>query len=273
MLFLKRSGLITGIILLLAVVIAGYLTSPVLAQEDVDQEKLDRGAQMYQENCAVCHGSDGQGRVGATLNQNWPSIRPDLTVKSIITNGIPGTLMPAWSVVNGGPLSETQIDDLVYFILSWQNGLPPSVNLPSPTPRPPIQPIPGVEGDPNRGGVLYDENCAVCHGSNGQGRIGASLSDNWPSIRPDLSVKNIIVTGIQGSQMPAWSTSNGGPLSEDDINDITAFVLTLSEPEGSSAVEPTPAPQSTQPGVSWFIWIGAIVVVIAVGIYLSTRKK
>ncbi len=37
----------------------------------------------------------------------------------------------------------------------------------------------GGTGDPKRGGELYVENCAMCHGIDGQGRIGASL-DSFP---------------------------------------------------------------------------------------------
>ncbi|NOZ26908.1 MAG: c-type cytochrome [Chloroflexi bacterium] len=42
------------------------------------QAELELGARLYAENCAVCHGPNGEGRVGATLAKNWPSIRADL---------------------------------------------------------------------------------------------------------------------------------------------------------------------------------------------------
>lgn len=193
-------------------------------------ERLLQGAQLYAENCAVCHGAEGQGRVGATLAKDWPSIRPDLTVRTIIANGVQGSPMPAWGQTNGGPLTEAEIDALVEYILSWQTGGAPRYTpAATATLRPPFTPPPNVEGDPNRGAVLFDQNCTVCHGPNGEGRIGAPLAKAWPSIRPDLSVRAVISNGVKGSPMPAWSQANGGPLSEQDINDLTAFILALGE--------------------------------------------
>jgi len=66
----------------------------------------------------MCHGANGEGRIGATLSKDWPSIRPELTVRAIIEAGVPGTVMPAWSQKNGGKLDYWQIDALVYYILS-----------------------------------------------------------------------------------------------------------------------------------------------------------
>jgi mono/diheme cytochrome c family protein len=271
---IKRSAWFLAVLFILGAVSLYFSAFLVRAQEEIDQEKLDRGARLYQENCAVCHGPDGEGRVGATLARNWPSIRPDLTVQNTIENGIPGTAMPPWSQANGGPLSEDQIDDLVYFILSWQTGGAPAVEAgPSPTRRPTLEPIPEVSGDPNNGAVLYDANCVVCHGVNGEGRIGATLERNWPSIRPDLSVRNVIMNGVAGSPMPAWSQANGGPLTDQEIDDLTAFILTLEAANGApqSGEQQTALP--VQPGVSWAIWVGALILVILVGVLFSSRNR
>ncbi len=199
-----------GIILAASLLAAARLSAQAQSGSD---PKLVEGAYIYAQNCAVCHGPNGEGRAGATLAKDWPSIRPDLTVKTIIENGVPGSLMPAWSQAKGGPLSSEQIDALVYYILSWQTGGAELVTpAPTATRRPPIIPIPEVEGDPNLGALLYDQNCQMCHGPNGEGRVGATLAQDWPGIRPDLSIKTTIMDGVPGSLMPAWSQSNGGPL-------------------------------------------------------------
>jgi mono/diheme cytochrome c family protein len=232
------------------------------AQEGVDEEKLDLGSRLYAENCAVCHGIDGQGRVGATLNQDWPAIRPDLLVQQTIANGIPGTPMIAWSTENGGPLSSDAIDALVYYILSWETGGPTRI-YPTSTPLsiPLITAPAGISGDPVDGAILYLQNCAVCHGENGEGRIGATLAKDWPAIRPDLRVKSVIVSGVEGSPMPAWSQANGGPLTDPEINDLTAYILSWS---GIPPVQglPTATVAAQDQSLPWWVWVLVIVIFI-----------
>ena len=253
-------------------IVALFLVSPAAAQEGDEEELLEQGAQIYAENCAVCHGEDGQGRVGATLAKNWPSIRPDLRVRQVIEKGIPGTFMPTWGLEFGGPLTEQEIDAVTFYILSWQEGGPIFI-FPTATPsmRLALTPPPGVTGDPNRGALLFASNCAVCHGLEGEGRVGAMLAKDWPSIRPDLRVKSVIEIGIEDTVMPGWSQEHGGPLSDQDINDITAFVLTLSGAETIEGIqEPAVGPLTGWP--VWVIFIGVFVLIIVAIAYYSRQK-
>ncbi len=265
--------------------LAGLLLTPGLASAApwTQTPPADPGAsgeRLYAENCAVCHGAQGQGRIGATLAKDWPSIRPDLTVKTIIENGVPGSVMPAWSQAKGGPLTSAEIDALATYILSWQTGGAAQISpQPTATLIPPITPIPNVQGDPNRGAELFSENCMVCHGGEGQGRIGATLAKSWPGIRPDLNVRNTIVNGIAGSLMPAWSRSNGGPLSEKDIDDLVAYILYLSKTNPviivSPAVQPI-VPPGESPLSGWLgvlVFLALLVVVIGGAVALQKRKS
>jgi mono/diheme cytochrome c family protein len=116
--------------------------------------------------------------------------------------------------------------------------------------------------------VLYSQNCKVCHGPNGEGRIGAQLAKDWPSIRPDLRIKSTINTGVPGSPMPAWGQANGGPLSESEIDDLVAFVLTWSTPANPATITPAPV-ATTQPapanGLQTAIIISIVVIVLVIG--------
>jgi mono/diheme cytochrome c family protein len=203
------------------------------------------------------------------LSKDWPSIRPDLRVKSVVEEGIPGSPMPAWSQKNGGPLTDADIEALMFYILSWQTGGIPALSpTPTFTPRPPITPVPNVEGDPNRGAVLYTENCAVCHGANGEGRIGATLVKVWPAIRPDLSIRTTIERGVPGSPMPGWSQANGGPLTGEEIDDIVAFIISreVPPPPAELAPTPTPAPSALSGPLGIVVTAVALLALVLVGV-------
>ena len=252
----------------------------VSAQEDPEDGTIELGARLYAENCSVCHGIDGQGRVGATLDKDWPSIRPDLRVRSVIANGVPGTFMPAWSREIGGPLSESEIDAITEYILSW-NITGPELIHPTSTPitYEAMEPPPNVTGDPNSGALLFNQNCAVCHGQEGQGRIGATIAKDWPSIRPDLLVKSTIERGVEGTAMPAWSQEFGGPLSDEAIDNLVAYLLTLSTQPSPAPTSPTPSPTPEPSGIQFtlqqvivFLFLLLVILVIGVSIYLVYRK-
>jgi len=265
-----------GLAFLVILVLSLTWVPQAWAQEGDEEDQLQQGALLYADNCAVCHGSTGEGRVGATLAKDWPSIRPDLLVKTTIENGVAGSPMPAWSQENNGPLGEEEIDALVAYILNWETG-GPRIIPPSPivTSSPPITPVPNIVGDPNQGYILYGQNCAVCHGSNGEGRIGVTLAKAWPSIRADLGIKTSIANGVAGSPMPAWSQANGGPLSETDIDDLVAFITSL--PAVSTQTNPTPASLAPTSD-SWITgWVGVILLValfaLIVGIAILVQSR
>lgn len=78
-----------------------------------------QGAEIYAQYCLECHGPAGIGGIGPRLARRWLSVRPDLTIKSVIKQGVPGTLMPAWDQGAGGPLNGEKVDHLTALILSW----------------------------------------------------------------------------------------------------------------------------------------------------------
>ena len=206
------------------------------AHEIGDPEK---GGRLFVENCAVCHGVDGKGRVGANLN-DFPGIAIDAALVETIRSGIPGTRMPAWGQASGGPLSENDIEDLTAYILVALGGTEPLAPLPTYQPVP-VQPQPGIPGDAGAGSVVFQANCAVCHGAQGQGGIGGKLAKSWPGNDPLAYVVKVVSDGIPGSTMPSWLHANGGPLTATEIADVGAYVMTLKPATGIAA--PTPAPE------------------------------
>jgi plastocyanin/mono/diheme cytochrome c family protein len=89
---------------------------------------VERGYNIYEANCARCHGAQGQGfanEAGAPpLNEQdklFAHLNPQY-LTSVLTEGgryVCGnakSLMPVWSNANGGPLNYQQIDDVIAFI-------------------------------------------------------------------------------------------------------------------------------------------------------------
>jgi mono/diheme cytochrome c family protein len=243
----------------LALVVAGAAALIAAGIVFAQQGDPQRGMQLFAENCAVCHGADGRGRIGANLTRDFPAIDVDAFLRRSIADGIEGSRMPAWSQANGGPLSEQDIDDLVAYVNELSGGSMPAAPAPTIAPVTVAAP-PEVNGDPSLGAIVFGENCAVCHGSNGQGRVGATLARQWPSIDPARYVQDTVEGGIDGTVMPAWLDANGGPLTQQQVDNVTAFVLSLPPAQGAAA------PPAAAGGLSLATSLALVGLVVVLGV-------
>jgi mono/diheme cytochrome c family protein/plastocyanin len=104
------------------------LSEPRLESEVNAQQvtAVERGYNIYEANCARCHGAQGEGGIGPTLNRQdklFAHLNPDylrnvLTVGGRYVCGNANSLMPVWSSAGNppGPLNYKQIDYLIAFI-------------------------------------------------------------------------------------------------------------------------------------------------------------
>jgi mono/diheme cytochrome c family protein/plastocyanin len=101
-------------------------TTPRLEAQDQLQQvtAVERGYNLYQANCARCHGPNGEGGIGPVLNDQMKLfahlseqyIHNVLVVGGRYVCGNPKSLMPVWADTNGGPLNYVQIEDLIAFM-------------------------------------------------------------------------------------------------------------------------------------------------------------
>lgn len=262
----------------LFVALAILITFSIFGTAQAQQGNADRGKQLFSQNCAVCHGADANGRVGPTLKKDFPGIRVDLFLRETIANGVDGSVMPAWSRAKGGPMTDQDIDDIVAFLRSLARPTPP-INV-TPPPTQTAAPLPAAvatfpAGDATRGTQVFTENCVVCHGDRGQGNIGANLRKDWPGIDPNKFIEATVARGVQGSKMPAWAQSNGGPLTNQQIADVTAYIRTFK-------AAPPPAPTESNipasgPGASTIALVcGGLLVIgaaVVLGVGLIGRQR
>ena len=77
---------------------------------------VQHGATVYATSCYGCHGAEGRGRVPP----NFPGFAydPD-TFRTVVASGTDHPLMPGFSVEVGGPLTETDLEDLETYVASW----------------------------------------------------------------------------------------------------------------------------------------------------------
>jgi len=258
-----RSRWIIALAVLALMTFLGVATAA--AQEGGDPE---RGAKLYLENCAMCHGEDAQGRVGARL-QAFAGIRPDAAMAQIIAEGISGSVMPAWSQEKGGPLTASDIEDITAYILGVLGGTEPVATAPTFVPQP-LPTLADMEGDPGRGAPIFAYNCAACHGERAAGGFGWPLAKSWPGNQPQVYLLEVIAEGIPGTVMPAWSQAEGGPLTEEQIADLAAYILSLNPVQ--SLPTPAPPPQGLLGPTASAAIVAGMAVVVILGLILYYRK-
>ena len=247
--------------LLMAVSLSLSLLLALASQAVAHDEDVDNGKALFGEFCAVCHGYDGTGRVGAALSNWFASIDPEAFVRATVSDGVAGT-MPAFEQSNGGPLTDQEIGDIAAYILSWRERAE-SAPTPTPVPVTPIPSLVGVKGDPTAGAQVYARNCQVCHGDRGQGGIGASLSGPIAAAQPAAFLREAIRNGVEGAPMPAFA----GALPDDEIENVVAFVLSW---ERRPVPQTTPEPEAGY-GFNWLVAVVFLVVALVVAVWLVTR--
>ncbi len=69
--------------------------------------------------------------------------------------------------------------------------------------------------------ALYSQNCAACHGRNGNDGAAMNLANpQYQALVDDASLHMWISAGMPGTQMPAFARSNGGTLTDAQIDAI-----------------------------------------------------
>ncbi|MEJ2351955.1 MAG: c-type cytochrome [Anaerolineales bacterium] len=101
-----------------------------------------------------------------------------------------------------------------------------------------------AQGNAALGAPTYLENCTPCHGIEGQGVDAPALRNN-PFVRSagDQAVHETIADGRPDTEMPAWLQAKGGPLSDQQIANVVAYLHTL---QGVSQL-PTATPMPPEP--------------------------
>lgn len=216
-----------------------------------------RAEALYAKQCAACHGAEGRGDGPAAyllypkprdfraaryrLVSTWDGVPTEDDTFRVITRGIPGSSMPAWS-----HLSEADRWALVRYV----RGLADTPLVVAPSREPAIgkagagvitvPPEPAdAAGNVERGRALFVESCGSCHGPDGKGNPAKIMVDaegrpiqsrDFTSgvFKGDPSPEHLyrrILAGVPGTPMPTndWAVGDDGWY-------LVRFVLGLSSP-------------------------------------------
>lgn len=100
-------------------------TSREAARDDQAAALAEEGGSIWQTSCSSCHGVNGEGAIGPALNsKQFLQSATDEQARTLISVGIPGSQMSAYSLDHGGPLTSEQIKSVVAYIRAWEPDAP-----------------------------------------------------------------------------------------------------------------------------------------------------
>lgn len=187
---------------------------------------------LYRENCLACH-SDG-ATTSASIPMSNPillAMLPEERLRDVITNGIPGTAMPALSIAKSGVLTEEQIDVLVKGILAWKEAHPVDGPLPA---------YAAPAGDVAAGGQAFGVYCASCHGADGTGATaGSVVASAYLALVSDQYLRTITIAGRPDLGCPDYrSRVPNQPMTDADIANVVAWLSSQRKPGLADPLEP-----------------------------------
>ena len=257
----KNSFLITAasLILLLAV-----FSITVLAQGKKAPAASEAGKALYEDKCAHCHGMEGAGDGSAAENllprprdftrgiykirsTESGQLPTDQDLFDIISNGMPGSSMPAWS----GLLTEDKRWELVAHIKTFHD----SFEGASPRLIDVSGKVPYSEESVTKGEEFYTNlGCVDCHGviGRGDGTSAPDLTDEWGfrtwpanlwhpwNFRGGATTEDIFkrfIGGIAGSPMPSFISSFRLGLTDEESARMNELELKMDDDGLSEAEE------------------------------------
>jgi mono/diheme cytochrome c family protein/rhodanese-related sulfurtransferase len=205
------------------------------APDPVLAARLAQGEELYTRICAVCHGLNGEGyKADAAPALNHPSYLgsvSDALLRDAIANGRTGSTMSAWSKQRGGPLDGADITAVIAFMRSWYTG--PKLELDNKQ----------GPGDPTRGGQLYAQHCARCHGTRGIEGPNARIGD--PAFLARAST-GFLRLAIADGRPPTPMEGFGKLLGPQGVQDVIMHLRTLAATNVAAPAAP-PIPEQPLP--------------------------
>lgn len=186
--------------------LSGMSAAAILADDELSDYVQRSAKVLFGDNCAACHGTDGQGNQGFPVlaDNDWLYGGDIQSIEQTIIGGRSG-MMPA------NPMSDAELNKLADAIMAGKPGDEP---------------------------LFSAKGCFACHGADGKGMhaLGsANLTDGiWRFTADDQreSVKHTILHGVNApgdaqSRNAIMPKFGGGKLSDSEIRKLAVYVHKL----------------------------------------------
>jgi ubiquinol-cytochrome c reductase cytochrome c subunit len=259
----RRHPAAIALLLMLGLVAMGMIYSALAPQAataaTVSAEQVSQGKQLFQANCATCHGLNAEGH--ATGNGDEVAGPALAGVGSAAVDfqmgtgrmpmAIPGVQAQARKDVGFSP-------DQIAAVGAYIDSLAPGPGVPN------AEAVDPTKGDAAHGGEIFRVNCAMCHNASGaggalsRGKYAPSLFGTDPRY-----IYEAMDTGPQS--MPVFNDSNISPT---DKRDIIAYL---------KAVQDTPSPGGMKLGSlgpvseGLFAWVFGLGILVAAAVWLGNK--
>jgi len=222
------------------VVLLAIFSSPIagLSEGQDSQPSIERGALVFEQRCAICHGQYGFGEgLLAMKIEGYPNtnLMSDIKAKtrnevhSVVSFGLKQKGISKFMPPMGDALTWTEMESVVDFVMTMRENPKQARELASAV-------VANTKSSLREGITIFETRCTLCHGISGEGNGRMSKIIKTPppydltkSIVPDPYLKMIIEKGGEGvgrsAQMPPWSDQ----LTNNQVDSVILYIKTLRE--------------------------------------------
>lgn len=250
----RRHPAAIAVLLLIGLFLMGAAYSAVAPRPAeagvVSQDDVSEGKQLFQANCASCHGLNAEGRKTGSGDAIAGPTLAGVGAAAVDFQMSTGR-MPMRAPTAQAPRSDTIkfSEEDIAKIGAYVASLAPGPAIPS------EEMVDPTKGDPAKGGELFRVNCAMCHNSAGAG--GALTRGKYAPKLTDVEGRHIYEAMLTGPQsMPVFNDNNISPESK---RDVIAYLKTMDEagsPGGMALGSLGPVPEGL---VAWVFGLGILI--------------
>lgn len=224
--------------------------------ESGDSELISKGRSLYKSNgCNSCHGDDGLAGTPTGMALKARNLIKDVYKQGATVEGILGTLkkgVPGTAMAPFPQIAEADSKAIAEFIMAVREGRATAIDTSAATTsnlssnkvsisyamsliaEDPRKPLKKSFASNTNGAKIYAENCASCHGDNGQGNINAKMISPAPFYRvktqallghsgywltDKASFVKLVTEGLAGRLMPG-----NGTLTKAELDDLHSYL-------------------------------------------------